>query len=304
MSGAGTGIGTGTATAGHERPDDLAAVVLAAGAGQRLRPLTDLLPKPLCPVANRSLLDRALDRLAGSGWVLDAQHVAVNAHHLARRVADHLDARADADVHLSVEAPEALGTAGALAALRDWVDGRDVLVHNGDVYLPESADPLTLEVLLQGWDRERVRLLVADDGRRRDFGRYRYVGLCLLPWRLVRELAATPSGLYEVMWREEESRGRLDLVATETLVVDCAGPAEYLAANLDACSGGNVIAADAQVSGAVAHSAVGAAAHVAGRIERCVVWPGAVVGPDEHLVDTVRAVDHEGLQLTVTVSSS
>src|SRR4051795_9342462 len=104
----------------------LAAVVLAAGAGERLRPLTHLRPKPLCPVANTALLDGALARV---GAVVPAGAVAVNAHHHADQLRDHLADRPD--VHLSVEPDRARGTAGALGLLRSWLDGRAVVVVNG-----------------------------------------------------------------------------------------------------------------------------------------------------------------------------
>lgn len=305
---AATGTTTeGTTTAGATAAGattGVAAVVLAAGAGERLRPLTELRPKPLCPVANRTLLDRALDRLAASGFALASDAVAVNAHHLARQVVDHLEGRGDAAAHVSVETPEALGTAGALGALRDWLDGRDVLVHNGDVYLPSSADPLVLDRLLDGWDHERVRLLVTDDGTRRDFGPYRYVGLCLLPGHLVQRLTASPSGLYEVMWRQEAEQDRLELVVTEGPVIDCAGPGEYLAANLDAVGAGNVVSSEAAVTGEASQSAVGAGARVEGRLERSVVWPGSFVGPEEHLFEAIRAVGTDGRQLTVQAGAA
>src|SRR5436190_16800082 len=95
--------------------DDLAAVVLAAGAGTRLRPLTRLRPKALCPVDNVPLVDLAVGR---ARTVTSA--VAVNAHHGRALMEAHLPRR----VHLSIEAPEALGTARALGQLRDWMAGR------------------------------------------------------------------------------------------------------------------------------------------------------------------------------------
>src|SRR5439155_26439775 len=90
---------------------ELAAVVLAAGAGTRLRPLTWLRPKPLCPVDNVALVDLAMDRVSG---VSGPGGVAVNVHHGRSAMEAHLADR----VHLSVEEPEALGTAGALGNLR------------------------------------------------------------------------------------------------------------------------------------------------------------------------------------------
>ena len=95
----------------------LAALVLAAGAGKRLRPLTLLRPKPLCPVAATTPLDLALDRVTP---YVPPGSTAVNAHHLADQIVAHVGDRA----HVSVEAPVALGTAGAVGALRGWLGAR------------------------------------------------------------------------------------------------------------------------------------------------------------------------------------
>lgn len=245
-----------------------AGVALAAGAGTRLRPLTTLRPKALCPVDTVPLLDRALDRLrphTGDG----ATRLAVNAHHLAAQIVDHVGERA----HTVVEHPEVLGTAGALGGLHEWLDGRDVLVTNADAYLPAGID-----LLVRDWDGERCRLLVVPVDRGGDFidagTAVRYVGACLLPWRLVRRLAPVPSGLYEVLWRDEYLAGHMDLVRTSDFAIDCGTPADYLRANLHASGG---------------RSVVGAGAVVEGRLERSVVWDGAYVGRDEHLVDCIRA---------------
>lgn len=243
---------------------DLVGVVLAAGAGTRLRPLTTLRPKALCPVDNIALLDRAVANVRPH--VVD---LAVNAHHLADRIVEHFDGQ----IHASVEQPVALGTAGALGNLRDWIGGRDVLVCNADAYLAGGLDHL-----VAGWDRQRCRLLVVATPPPGDFadagGSVRYVGACLLPWQALSGLSAEPSGLYEVLWRTEAAAGRLDLVRHAGTAIDCGTPADYLRANLHASN---------------ARSVIGAGAAVAGRIERCVVWPDAYVGPAEHLIDSIRA---------------
>ncbi|MGI8807170.1 MAG: nucleotidyltransferase family protein [Acidimicrobiales bacterium] len=106
--------------------DDLAAVVLAAGAGTRLRPLTDILPKAMCPVDNVALVDLAIDRVRPLTPL-----VAVNVHHGRSHLEAHLAGR----VHLSME-PELLGTAGALGRLRDWIHGRATVVVNADALAP------------------------------------------------------------------------------------------------------------------------------------------------------------------------
>jgi N-acetyl-alpha-D-muramate 1-phosphate uridylyltransferase len=243
--------------------DGLVGVVLAAGAGTRLRPLTDVRPKPLCPVGDRTLLELALDRVA--------PHVAgtaVNAHHRADQLVAALAGR---DVHVSLEQPAALGTAGALGALRDWVDGRPVLVSNADAYYGAGGP---VAELVAGWDGDRPRLLCVRTGAASDFGELHYVGTALLPWWSVRDLAPVPSGLYEVSWRDLHAAGRLDLAVTEATAVDCGTPADYLRANMLASGGAAVVEPGAVVEGEVVRS---------------VVWAGERVGPGERLVDAVRA---------------
>jgi MurNAc alpha-1-phosphate uridylyltransferase len=241
----------------------VAGVVLAAGAGTRLAPLTALRPKALCPVGGVPLVDLALARLAPH-----ASSLAVNLHHCA----DQLDAHLPPSVHRSIEQPEALGTAGAIGALRPWIAGRDVLLTNADAWLDPSLD---LGRFIAGWDRDRVRLLCVLDPARGDFGDLRYCGVALLPAAVAGRLEPVPSGLYEVSWRQELAAGRLDLVRVDVPFVDCGTPADYLAANLLASGGTPVVEAGAEVAdGAV--------------LIRSVVWAGAAVCAGEVLVDAIR----------------
>ena len=240
---------------------DPAGIVLAAGAGSRLRPLTLLRPKALCPVANIPLVDWALARLTGAG-VAD---IAVNAHHLAAQLVAHLDER----VHLSVEEPVALGTAGAIGALRDWLNGRDAVICNADAYLDRG-----LPGLLDGWTGQRPRVLVTRDPANADFGPWRFAGASLLPWAYAARLPVAPGGLYESVWRDAAARGELELVEHPGTFIDCGTPRDYLAANLHASGGASVI---------------GPGAVVDGEVIRSVVWPQAVVARGERLVEAIRA---------------
>jgi NDP-sugar pyrophosphorylase family protein len=245
-------------------PQDLAGVVLAAGAGTRLRPLTDVRPKPLCTVDRRPLLDWALDRVTPH-----TGEVAVNVHHHAGQMLAALAARG---VHVSHEEARALGTAGALGLLRGWLDGRAVLLTNADAWYPAASGEVLAD-LVAGWDGERPRLLcVPDPGA--EFDGLRYVGTALLPWWSVRHLAPEPSGLYEVSWAALHSHGRVDLVASGLDAVDCGTPRDYLDANL-AASGGRPVVEDG--------------ARVDGEVVRSVVWSGETVRAGERLVDAVRA---------------
>jgi N-acetyl-alpha-D-muramate 1-phosphate uridylyltransferase len=248
--------------------DSVAGVVLAAGAGTRLAPLTRLRPKALCPVDNLALVDHGIARLSTA-----TDTIAVNAHHGLAQMEQHLVSHDGPPVHVSVERERALGTAGALGRLREWIDERPVLVTNADAWLPVDLRPF-----VDGWDGERIRLLVVEDRARPDFGSARYCGVALLPWADVADLEPQPSGLYEVSWRYAFELGRLDLVDHEGLFVDCGTAADYLRANLLASGGAPVIGPGVEVG----RSAV---------VERSVVWAGASVGRGEHLTDAIRTGD-------------
>lgn len=234
----------------------MAGVVLAAGAGTRLRPLTDERPKALCPVAGVPLVDLAVERVR---TVTD--RVAVNLHYGRQRLTDHLDGRA----HLSIEHDRVLGTAGALGHLREWIAGSPTVVVNADAWCPGG-----LERLVEGWDGVRVRVLVPGGG---SFGPRLPVAGALMPWSAVEPLVAEPSGLYEASWAPADAVGALEVVRHDGPFVDCGTPADYLAANL-AASGGR--------------SVIGAGAVVEGEVDRSVVWDGAQVSAGERLVGAVR----------------
>lgn len=239
---------------------ELVGVVLAAGEGRRLRPLTLLRPKPLCPVANRPLLDWALDRLRPH-----VTRLAVNAHHLAHQVDAHLEGTG---VHVSCE-EHLLGSAGALGRLRPWIGDADVLIHNSDAWLTDD-----LTGLVEGWSGQHPRLLVTPATGPRDFGPWRYVGVSLLPSRYVVDLPDRFGGLYARVWRACYERGELEFVTVRGDVVDCGTPADYLHANLLANGGRSVIGEGAVVEGELVDS---------------VVWPGCVVAAGEVLREAVRA---------------
>ena len=112
---------------GDSRP--LRALVLAAGYGTRLRPLTDELPKPLLPVLGRPLLLRILDALAGAG----CEAVAINLHHLADMIPAVVgESHRGMRIVYSREEP-ILGTGGAFVPLREFFAGCETaLLVNGD----------------------------------------------------------------------------------------------------------------------------------------------------------------------------
>jgi hypothetical protein len=104
--------------------------------------------------------------------------------------------------------------------------------------------------------------------------------MSLLPAADAARLEPTPTGLYEVVWRDARARSALELTPYDGCFIDCGTPSDYLAANLHASGGASVI---------------GAGAVVEGRLTRSVVWPGGRVAGGEHLVESIRA----GATLTV-----
>lgn len=235
--------------------DSVAGVVLGAGAGERFRPLSTVRPKVLCPVDGTPLVDLAIERLRTV-----TGEIAANAHASQVGLIAHLEG----SVHLSVEVGETLGTAGALGALRPWLDGRDVVVVNGDTWCPGSMASLVAD-----WDRHTIRILVPGGG---PFGPGSPVAGAALPAADIAALEATPSGLWEVSWRAALEAGRIEVVPHSGSFVDCATPADYLAANLVAAGG----------------SAIGAGARVDGEVVESVVWPDAVVFAHERLYRCIR----------------
>jgi mannose-1-phosphate guanylyltransferase len=106
------------------------AMILAAGSGTRLRPLTALRPKPLFPVYSVPLLAITLNQLAAAG----VRDVMVNSHHLSRQISDFLDgiARPGLEISHSYE-PELLGTGGAIKKVERFWDDQPFMVINGDI---------------------------------------------------------------------------------------------------------------------------------------------------------------------------
>jgi len=103
------------------------AILLAAGYGTRLRPYTNVRPKPLFPVVNRSLLHLLLEQLRGC----NCSPILVNCHHLAAQLEAAL---VDWPKVLVQFEPEILGTGGSLRKALNRLDNDPVLVMNGDIY--------------------------------------------------------------------------------------------------------------------------------------------------------------------------
>ncbi len=104
------------------------AMVLAAGLGTRMRPLTNHVPKPLVKVRGKALIDHVIDRLAAAGVEL----VVVNVHHHAGLLREHLSKRRDVEIRISDESERVLGSGGGIFKALPIFDGEPFFVHNAD----------------------------------------------------------------------------------------------------------------------------------------------------------------------------
>jgi mannose-1-phosphate guanylyltransferase/mannose-1-phosphate guanylyltransferase/phosphomannomutase len=117
------------------------AFVLGAGLGERLRPLTAQLPKPLIPFYHRPLICAAFDHVIAAG----AQEIVVNTHHLPQTYGEAFPTcrHSGIPLHFRNESPDRLETAGGIANVRDLLDGPDsFLVYNGDILTDLPLAPL------------------------------------------------------------------------------------------------------------------------------------------------------------------
>lgn len=122
------------------------AMVLAAGLGVRMRPITDTLPKPLVQVAGETMLDRALDKLAAAG----VERAVVNTHYLADQIADHVKGRETPKITLSHEADVLETGGGVVKALPDLGDGPFFVVNSDSIW--DDGPIPALSRLAATWD--------------------------------------------------------------------------------------------------------------------------------------------------------
>lgn len=142
------------------------AMVLAAGLGTRMRPLTDRLPKPLVPLAGRPMLDHILDRLSAAG----ISKAVVNVHYLADQIERHLQGRTSPQIVISDERGVLLETGGGVVRALPMLGDGAFLIHNSDSVWIEHDRPgnqmSNISRMLDAWDGDRMDslLLLAPSG--------------------------------------------------------------------------------------------------------------------------------------------
>jgi MurNAc alpha-1-phosphate uridylyltransferase len=204
------------------------AMVMAAGLGKRMRPLTATRPKPLVEVAGRTLLDHVFDRLRSAG----VERAVVNVHYLADALEAHLKNRVEGiEVVISDERGRLMETGGGIVQARDLIGSEPFLVVNSDnLWLDGPSDAIRL--LAARWDDATMDALLlmvplarahnhggqgdftlSPDGRitgRRKAGRiapFVYTGVQILSPRVI---ADWPQGPFSTMlfWERAIAAGR------------------------------------------------------------------------------------------------
>ncbi|MGY4396011.1 MurNAc alpha-1-phosphate uridylyltransferase [Sphingomonas sp. UYAg733] len=204
------------------------AMVMAAGLGKRMRPLTATRPKPLVEVGGRALLDHVFDRLRSAG----VKRAVVNVHYLADALEAHLNNRVKGiDVVVSDERGKLMETGGGIVQARDLIGDQPFVVVNSDnLWIDGPTD--AIRALAARWDDEQMDALlllvpqarahchtgqgdfrVAPDGRilgRRQPGKiapFVYTGVQILSPRVI---ADWPEGPFSTMlfWERAIAAGR------------------------------------------------------------------------------------------------
>lgn len=131
------------------------AMVLAAGLGQRMRPITDTLPKPLVAIGGKTMLDHALDRLAEAG----VTEAVVNVHHLAGQIEAHVASRASPRVTISDERTQLLETGGGVKKALPLFGDAPFFHVNSDSLWSETGRS-NIAALAEAWDTSAMDMLL------------------------------------------------------------------------------------------------------------------------------------------------
>jgi len=136
------------------RPDT--AIMLAAGLGKRMRPITETKPKPLVKVSGKPLIDWGLDALAVAG----VENTIVNVHYLADQLIDYLGSRSEPKITISDERDLLLDSAGGIVNVLPQLGGKPFYVLNADTFWVGDEVQPNISALAHVWDDARMDILL------------------------------------------------------------------------------------------------------------------------------------------------
>ena len=192
-------------------------MILAAGRGERLRPLTDSIPKPLVEVAGQTLLGRHLERLAAAGFT----RAVINVSHLAQKITDRYGdgVRTGMAIEWSHEAAP-LETAGGIAQARKLLGAESFLLVNSDIWCDyefsklrgfDLGGRLSHLVLVPNPEQHPAGDFTLVDGIVGNAAapRYTYAGIAVISPRLVAGVTAGSKAQLAPLWRAAAERGEV-----------------------------------------------------------------------------------------------
>jgi mannose-1-phosphate guanylyltransferase len=291
------------------------AMILAAGFGTRLRPLTEIKPKALMPVANKPILARNIEYLISHGFT----EIIVNAHHHSQQVVDYLKdgASFSLDIEVKVE-PEILGTGGGIKNTEDFWDKEPFFVINSDiltdidlasVYQVHQTSRALVTLVLH--DCEPYNQVQVDDQwnitdiAKVDMpGRYAFTGIHVIDPEV---LSYIPQGVFSDIIECYRQLIRMGKPVRACLVQghywrDIGSIQSYLEANRELAGSSFVIGPDCSADSSVKLTdwgVIGENSHLGRNVElqRSVLWEGVTVKEGIKIADAVvtsgREVDHD-----------
>lgn len=297
------------------------AMILAAGYGTRLRPLTYVVPKPMVPLLNRPLVGWAVETFLRE----DIHDIIINLHHLPKPIESHLIERYGEEVtFLFSEEEDILGTGGAVRRVRDLLkDDEEFFLVNGDtVQFPNypsmrealrSQNAIAALQLRHPPAGDRFTPVWFDDGRVSGFGKgtgeaLMFAGAHLISTRVFQYMPETEVfGIVDQVYQPLLNSGREPVAAVldDEYWFDVGTPQRYLTASRELLAatvrgelhvargsrlhGDSVVSETAHVAATTSRSVVGARSFVTGELRDSIVWDDCVIGGSSSLERCVVA---------------
>ena len=283
-------------------------MILAAGYGTRLRPVTYTLPKPMVPVCNRPLIGYAVEQYLRAG----IREIVVNLHHLPEPIERHLRDAYDATFHFSHE-PEILGTGGGVRKVRPLLEGEEdfFLVNADTIQFPRydalaaarrSRDALAALTLRHPPEGDRFTPVYLDGNVVTGFGKgsgeaLMFSGSHCISSRIFRWLPEKDfSGIVDEAYQPAMERGEIVAgVVDDDTWFDIGTPQRYMEASRGVLElmvtnelrvpsgsrvyGNSLLHETARLTGSIRSSTIGERSVVEGTIDDCAVWDDCRIAP-------------------------